>query len=64
MMDEKYIDLTEDLGYKEGLNEENEEKWFKSDPKDVTTLSEYIFLAEQMSRKKGLKVLLWKEKKQ
>merc|ERR1712086_273571 len=57
MMDEEYVYLTEDLGWKEGIKEECEEKERECDPKDVTKLSEYLFLTEQMGWKKGLKVL-------
>ena len=48
MMDEECIYLTEDLGWKEGIKEECEEEERKCDPKDVTKLSEYLFLTEQM----------------
>ena len=61
MMDEEYIYLTKDLGWKEGLNEELEEEEFKSDPKDATKLSNYLFLTKQMCWKKGLKALREKE---
>ena len=57
MVDEEYIYLTEYLGQKEGLNEENEEKESESDPEDVTKLSEYLFLTKQMGWTRGLKVL-------
>merc|ERR1712086_601095 len=57
MMDEEYVYLTKDLGWKEGVKEEIEEEELKCDPKDVTKLSEYLFLTEQMGWKKGLKVL-------
>ena len=53
MMDEEYIYLTEDLGWKEGLKEEIEEEELKCDPKDVTKLSEYLFLTKQMGWKKA-----------
>ena len=48
MMDEEYVYLTEDLGWKEGMKEEFEEEESKCDPKDATKLSEYLFLTEQM----------------
>ena len=48
MMEEEYIYLTKDLGWKEDLEEEIEEEELKCDPKDVTKLSEYLFLIEQM----------------
>ena len=57
MMDEEYIYLTEDLGWKEGLKEEIEEEEFKCDPKDVPKLSKYLFLIKQIGWRKGLKVL-------
>ena len=44
MMDEEYIYLTEDLGWKEGPKEEIGEEEFKCDPKEVTKLFEYHFL--------------------
>ena len=50
MMNEEYIYLTEDVGWKEGLNKEKE---YKSNPKDVTKLSKYIFLTEKMGWKKA-----------
>ena len=52
-MDEEYIYLTKDLGWKEGLNEKIEESESKLDPNDVTKLSEYLFLAKQMGWKNG-----------
>ena len=48
--------LTEDLGWKESTREVIEEEEFKYDPKDITKLSRYLFLTEQIGRKKGLKV--------
>ena len=56
-MEEEHLYLTEDLGWKEGLNEEMGEKEFRSDPKYVTKFSEYLFLTKQMCWTKGLKVL-------
>ena len=44
--------MTEELGWKEGLKEEIEEEELKFDPKDVTKLSEYLFLAEQIGSSK------------
>ena len=57
MMDEEYIYMSEDLGRKQGLNTEIEEKEDTSDPKDVAKLAEYLFLTKQMGWKKGFKVL-------
>ena len=48
-MDEEYIYLTKDLGQKEGLNEETE---YKSNPKDVMKVSEYLFLTNKWDQRK------------
>ena len=57
MMDEEYVYLTKDLGWKEGLREKIEEEELKCDPKDVTKFSEYLFITIQMGWKNGPKVL-------
>ena len=48
MMDEEYIYLTKDLGWKEGMKEEFEEEERECDPTDVTKLSGYLFLTNQL----------------
>ena len=40
-----------------GMKDEIEQEEFKGDSKDVTKLSEYLFLTKQMGWKKSLKVL-------
>ena len=49
--------LTETLGWKEDLNGENDTS-SDADLDDVTKLAKYLFLAEQMGWRKGLK-LFW-----
>ena len=55
----EYTFLTEDLGWKEGLDEENigTSETSNMNTVNVTKLAEYMFLTEQMGWKKGLRVL-------
>ena len=54
-VDAEYMFLTKTLGWKEGLDEENDAT---SDAKqnDVTKLAEYLFLIEQMGWRNGLEL--------
>ena len=53
-IDEEYIFLTEEMGWKEGLVNDEPREY---DTKNVTKLAEYLFLTDQMGWRKGLKVL-------
>jgi hypothetical protein len=53
--DAEYIFLTKALGWKEGLNKENNPT-SDGDSNDVIKLAEYLFLTEQMGWRKGLKL--------
>jgi len=60
MLNEEYMFLTEDLGWKEGFGEEkysNDADATCKDTKNIIKLAEYLFLTDQMGWKKGLKVL-------
>ena len=52
MLNEEYMFLTENLGWKEGLNGEE----CNNDPKGVTKLAKEVFLTKQLGRRKGLQI--------
>ena len=49
--------MTKYLGWKEGPKKEIEEEEIKCDLKDVTKISAYLSLTEQIRLKKGLQVI-------
>ena len=51
--------LTKTLGWKEGLNKENNPT-LDADLNDVTKLTNYLFLIEQVELRKGLKPFIGK----
>ena len=58
-LEAEYMFLTETLGWKEEVDDDDKGKPDPSDANmnDVTKLAEYLFLTEQMGWRKGLKVL-------
>ena len=54
--DTEYMFLTKTLGWKEGLNKENNPT-LDADLNDVTKLTKYLFLIEQVGLRKGLNPL-------
>jgi hypothetical protein len=53
-LEAEYMFLTETLGWKEGLNDEEAKR--EVDEANVKYLAQYLFVTEQMGWKQGLKI--------